>query len=174
MTTTVVPLASIAGLITAAASTAQSEPGERLAEMQDQIRWELLKSWVIRRGAEQVLDRLEEARIEASTEGWNGYGALPLNPSAYSFAKIFLSALPTTAPYPEVSADPDGEVALDWFFGDRNALTISIGVNGRCTFAGSRGQSMFRGTDWIDDGIPASIVFALGQLAKGAKTSQTR
>ena len=92
----------------------------------------------------------------------------------HSFARIFLNALPTTAPYPEVSADPDGEVALDWFFGNRNALTISIGANGRCTFAWSRGQSTYRGTDWIDDGIPASVVFALGQLAQNTKATQTR
>lgn len=174
MTTTLFPLANIAGLITPAASNGQSEPAERLAEMHDKIRRNLLKSWVIRRGAEQVLDELDEVRSESSSPGWNGYGALPLSPSAYIFARIFLNALPTTAPYPEVSADPDGEVALDWFFGEGKALTISIGPSGRCSFAWARGLSTYRGTDWIEDEIPASIVFALGQLVRDAQAIQTR
>lgn len=174
MTTTLAPLGSVAGLIAPSKSTAQSEPAKSLSRMREDIRHHLLASYVIGNATGQVLDRLEELRLEASREGWDGYGAKPLNPLAYVFARFFLNALPTTAPIPEVSADSDGEVALDWVFGERMALTVSIGPTGRCTFAWIIGQSTYRGTDWIEDEIPASIVFALGQLARTSNSKQIR
>jgi hypothetical protein len=156
------------GLIAPAKSTAQSDPAKQLDKMHETIREYLLSSYVFSNATEQVLAELKEVRAEASREGWDGYGARPLDPASCDFAIRFLNALPITAPLPEVSADNDGEVALDWIFGQRKALTVSIGRTGRCTYAWILGQSTNRGTDWIDDEIPASIVFALGQLARSA------
>src|ERR1035438_4484139 len=127
--------------------------------MREKIRAELLASYVMSNATENVLAELKEVRAEASCEGWDGYGAKPLDPASYGFALRFLNALPNSAPLPEVSADTEGEVALDWVFGERKALTLSIGPVGRGTFGLIFGRSNFRGTDWIDDEIPASIVF---------------
>ena len=135
----------------------------------------LLASFTMRNAAESTLSELEEVRAEASNEGWNGYGAKPVNLEAYFHAKLFLEALPTTAPSPEISADPDGEIALDWMFGPQKALTVSIGPRGRCTFAWILGNRSSRGIEWFDDdGIPASIVHALGQFARDAASSRPR
>jgi hypothetical protein len=166
MTTTLAPLGNIAGLIAPSWPTAQSEPAERIVEMREDIRRHLLGSFVISGATEQALAELEDVCDEASRAGWDGYDAQPLNQVACGFAELFLSALPTTAPRPEVSASTDGEVALDWQFGERKALTVSIGSNGRCTFAWILGQNKNRGTAWFEDEIPASIVFALNQLAR--------
>jgi hypothetical protein len=175
MTTALAPLwGGLSGLITPSRSTATSEPAKRIVKMREEIRSHLLASYVLRNTAERTLIELDEVRAEASQRGWNGHDALPLNPSAYVFARTFLNALPTTAPLPEVSADPDGEVALDWIFGERKALSVSISSTGRCTFAWMQGQSTCRGTDWIEDEIPASIVYALGRLVQDAATRQAR
>jgi hypothetical protein len=133
--------------------------------MQEKIREHLLTSYTMRDARERLLNDLESLRIESSRQGWDGYGAEPLSIDAYDFAKTFIKALPTMSPVPELNADPDGEVSLDWTFGKRRALTVSIGPTGRCTFAWVNGQRSNRGTDWIEDEIPASIVFALRQLA---------
>jgi hypothetical protein len=138
----------------------------KVEEMREAIREHLLTSYVMRSAAEHALTQLEDVCSEAAERGWNGYDAMPVNPLACGYAKFFLNALPTTAPIPEVSADPDGEVALDWSFGERKALSVSIGQSGRCTFAWIKGQNTNRGTAWIDDEIPAEIAFALGQLAR--------
>jgi hypothetical protein len=122
----------------------------------------------MRNPAERILNELDEVRAEASYKGWDGYDASPLDQASYDFAIRFLNALPNTAPLPEVSADSDGEVAFDWIFGERRALTVRIGPTGRCTFAWMLGQSTHRGTVWIDDEIPSTISFALGQLARNA------
>jgi hypothetical protein len=136
-----------------------------LAAIVEKTRMHLLASFSVRRGYESALNELEEARNEASVQGWNGYDARPMNPEAYSNAKIFLQSMPSTAPFPEISADPDGDVALDWSFSPGKALSVSIGPSGRCTFAWMRGHRTYRGTDWLEDGVPASVANALWQLA---------
>jgi len=162
------------GLIAPSSSTAQSAPARALDDMRRKIRWHLLESYALSNPVEKVLAELEEVRNAAVSEGWDGYGALPMDPLAYEFARIFLNSLPTTSPIPEVSADNDGEVSLDWFFGERRALTVSISATGRCSFAWMLGQNMNRGTGWIENEIPATIVFALGQLARDAHGIQHR
>ncbi|MGA7339893.1 MAG: hypothetical protein WBE72_17510 [Terracidiphilus sp.] len=174
MTTMEATFEGMPGLIAPARSTAQSDSAKVLDVMLETIREELLYSYVMSSPAGQVLDELEEVRKEASREGWDGYGARPLNPLSYDFAIRFLNALPAAAPIPEISADPEGEVSLDWIFGERKALTVSIGPAGRCTFAWMLGQSTNRGTGWIEDEIPAPIIFALGELARGTTTKQAR
>jgi len=166
MTTMEATFEGMSGLLAPARSTAQSSSAKAIEGMREEIREAFLKSHVMRSPAEQVLSELDAVREEASRAGWDGYGARPLERGSYDFAIRFLNALPSTAPLPEVSANPDGEVAFDWIFGERKALTVSISPIGRCTFAWMLGQSTHRGTDWIEDEIPAPIIFALGQLAR--------
>lgn len=164
----------IAGLLTPNRSTAQSKEARRLVTLQEGIRQHLLESDSMRANRERLLDDLDELRNEASSPGWDGYGAAPMSADAYDFAKLFIGALPTTAPLPELGADPDGEVALDWSLGDRRALTVSISPTGRCTFAWLLGQRSNRGTDWIEDEIPAAIAFALRELAPAQAATSAR
>lgn len=156
----------MAGLIASSTSNAQSAPAKTLEEMQTSIRRHLLESYFISNPIRTVLAELEAVRNEASQIGWDGYGAFPMEPLAYAYARRFLNSLPTASPFPEVSADTDGEVSLDWSFGERRALTVSINASGRCSFAWMLGQNTTRGTGWIDNEIPATIAFALGQLAR--------
>lgn len=164
----------IAGLLSPNRSYAQSDDARRLSELQEEIRWHLLTSYTVRADRERVLGDLEDLWTEASHPGWDGYGAAPMSPEAYDFAKKFIRVLPTAAPLPELSADPDGEVALDWSFGDRRVLSVRIGPRGRCTFAWLLGQRSNRGTDWIDDEIPAPIAFALLALAPAQTSSRLK
>jgi len=174
MTTALASLGGVSGLITPSKSTATSESAKRIEDMQEAIRRHLLSSYTMRSALEHALNELEEVRAASSEPGWNGYGAKPLHAGAYECAKVFLSALPTTAPLPEVSADPDGDVALDWVFGQKKALSVSIGPTGRCTFAWMRGQCTYRGTDWLDNEIPGSIAYALSQLARDTVRQPSR
>jgi hypothetical protein len=160
----------LAGLTTPTRSNAQSVEAIRIFKMRENVRENFLRSHFIGARRELAISRLDEVRAEASYQGWDGYGAKPMDPSAYLYAVLFLNTLPTTAPLPEISADSDGEVSLDWLFGERKALTLSVGPTGRCSFAWMIGQTTQRGTDWIDDEIPASIVFALRQLSRASET----
>jgi hypothetical protein len=157
-----------AGPIMPTGSSGSSEFAERLAKLVDDVRRHIWQSYTVRRASDRPLDELEDVRLEASQPGWNGYGAAPINPEAYENARSFLESLPPSAPPPEVSVDPDGDVSLDWMFGERRALSVSLGRAGRCTFAWMRGRRTYRGTEWLDDGIPAPVAEALWQLAREA------
>lgn len=164
MTTVLTPLSGVSGLISPARSNASSESASRLAQMQELIGEQMLRSYFIRGRVDQVVAEMETVRNEASFDGWDGYGGKALQPQACVITANFLEALPTTIPIPEISADNDGEVALDWIFGPRKALTVSIDGRGRCVYAWILGQINSRGTEWITDGIPANIAYALAQL----------
>ncbi|HVN17951.1 MAG TPA: hypothetical protein VMU05_04240 [Dongiaceae bacterium] len=157
------------GLITRSRSTGASQSATRLSELREEIRKHLLTSFAVSRTSEPALCELDEIREEAARAGWDGHDAKPVNFDAYLHARRFLEALPTTAPPPDVSADPDGEVSLDWVFGPRKALTLSIGANGRCSYAWVRGNRKSRGTEWLDDEVPTNILSALAQLVRDAQ-----
>lgn len=158
------------GLITRPRSNARSDSAVRLRRLSEEIRNHLLTSLAVSHAAECAMAGLKAIRGEAAKPDWNGYGAKALDPDAYANAQRFLEALPTTAPVPEVSADQDGEVALDWDFGHRKALTVSIGPNGRCSYAWLRGKRTSHGTEWLDDEIPQNILRALDQLVRDAES----
>ncbi len=158
------------GLITRCRSNAASDAAALLRQLNEEIRKHLLTSLAVSRAAECAMNALKAIRAEAAEPDWNGYGAKALDPDAYANAQRFLEALPTTAPVPEVSADQDGEVALDWDFGHRKALTIRIGPNGRCSYAWLRGKSASHRTEWFDDEIPSNILRALDQLVRDVQT----
>lgn len=157
------------GLISPARSSGRSDSADKLVEFRERIRQHLLDSISVRSSAETALDQLNEVRDEASCLGWDGYGAKPINLASYWKARTFLETMPTTSPFPEVSVATDGDVSLDWFFGSRQALTLSIAGDGRVTFAWVNGHRTYRGTDWFDEGIPASIADAVSQLARQAE-----
>ena len=161
------------GLIGFARSTAQSDAAMLLDAMSNEIRLHLLASFSMRNAAEQALQELEEVRDESVAVQGTAGAIAAVRPTTYEYAKLFVEALPTIAPLPEVSADPDGDIALDWIFGPKKALTVSIGPTGRCTFAWMFGRRTYSGTDWLDDAIPASIIFALGQLARDTNSPKT-
>lgn len=164
MTTVLAPLSEVSGLISPTRSHAKSADADRLVQMQEQIRDQMLKSYSIWTRFDQVRADIEAIQNEASFDGWDGYGGKALDSEASAVAAHFLEALPTTIPIPEISADNDGEVAFDWIFGPKRALTVSIDARGRCAYAWMLGQVNSRGTDWITDGIPANIAYALAQL----------
>src|SRR5438093_3276445 len=63
---------------------------------------------------------------EASVRNWDGYGARCVQPATYENALRFLRNLPRSVPAPEISAEPDGEIAFDWHEGV-GTFSVSVG-----------------------------------------------
>jgi hypothetical protein len=110
---------------------------------------------------ENQLGSLFEVFREASEPGWDGYGALAVLPSTAAQARAFLSLLPSMLPRPDISAHPDGELALEWSFGPDSLLTVSINDSGRLSYAWLLGHESTHGTEWFVDSIPDAVVLAL-------------
>lgn len=124
----------------------------------------LANSIAVRRTAESAISELHRVQAVASSPNWDGYGALPLDPRSFEQAVRFLQALPTTAPTPDVSADPDGEVELMWHADARKTFSVSIGPRGKLTYSALLGETQSYGTEWLSNEIPQQILYNLSRV----------
>ncbi len=81
-----------------------------------------------------------------------------IHPYAVQLAIYFISALPAGAKDPECGVDRDGEINLEWFGARGHLLTLSIGPNGRITYAYLHGTGHERGAMEMNDRIPERLL----------------
>lgn len=99
------------------------------------------------------------AFVECSAPDWDGHGAAPANLASARHAVLLLREVLLVVPEaPEVSIDPDGETALEWYRGPRRVFSVSIGPSGGLTYAGIFGESKVHGVDpHVGEGLPREI-----------------
>lgn len=107
---------------------------------------------------------LHDVASDCSESDWDGYGAEPVDVDAVDLTLDFLFSLPTTIPSPEISVDPDGMVALDWFKGERDMFSVRLSGSGEVFFAGKYGRSRIHGSEPFLDVIPSALLDGLGRL----------
>ena len=105
-----------------------------------------------------LVDALLEVSEDASVEGWDGYEARPVASSALMNAFRVVLSLPTAFPLPEIVADPDGEISLEWHLGPRNTFSFSVGPAGELAYAGLFGHNKVHGTEYFTDEIPEAVL----------------
>lgn len=116
------------------------------------------ESEAISLGWERALkDRLWDAFERCSVEGWDGADAEPISWEACKSAERFINLLPNEIVAPDIVAEADGQIALDWQKGEDRIF--SIGFEGTAVnFAGYFGEKRrVRGRDVIEDEIPDAI-----------------
>lgn len=78
----------------------------------------------------------------------------------------FAATLPSDVELPEVSIDPDGELAFDWFKDD-GLLSVSVGSTGRLTYA-ARLENL-PSSDTVQ--LAGWVSSSLGEVLKGFRRS---
>lgn len=106
----------------------------------------------------QAFAALEDALQEASSPGWDGYGALPVGVRTAQAVRQALVSLPGWLAVPEIIPEPGGTLALDWE-GEGGHLSVSIDENSQLYFSarfvdGSRR----RGAGSLAGGWPADVL----------------
>ena len=91
-------------------------------------RADLSNSWVLFVSKEDTLNRLYELAAECAEADWDGYGAEAVSKSAVERSAHFIRRLPEGLPLPEISVEPDGEIALDWSPTPMQTFSVSIGT----------------------------------------------
>jgi hypothetical protein len=105
-----------------------------------------------------ALEELEKVYEECSEANWDGYGAIPISRETYSEARKLLRMIPSFLPRPDISAEPDGEIALEWYKEKYSVFVISVGGNNLITYAGLFGKSnRTHGTEYFSDELPEII-----------------
>jgi len=106
---------------------------------------------------QQIQLALSDIAGEAANNNWDGYGARAVDRGALAFAKRIAQFLPIAVSPPEISVDPDGEVAFDWRADPRSSISISIGPLGTLRYASvNRGSESYGLEPWRD-GLPESV-----------------
>jgi hypothetical protein len=81
---------------------------------------------------------------ECNHDGWDGEGSYAVEPAtigiAAKVAQAMFVSLPLGTLAPDVMPDADGEVILEWIVDQQRVLSLSVGSNGRASYAGRFGQ----------------------------------
>lgn len=139
-----------------------SQVGVSQAAMGLQSDWEAMFETVVNSvtmGTQhhQIQLALIDLAREAAKSNWDGYGAAAVSEGALSFAKRIARFLPLTVSPPEVSVDPDGEVAFDWRTDSRSSISFSISSLGTLRYASINKGSENYGLEPWRDGLPESV-----------------
>lgn len=91
-----------------------------------------------------IAARLAEIGRTAAMANWDGFDAEPVSAQTVNQTRQILSMLqallPETTPPPEVLAESDGEICIDWTSESARTISISVGDHGRINFAGRFGE----------------------------------
>jgi hypothetical protein len=129
----------------------------------NKLREDLSETETFGKAFRDTFSALRHAYVECSSSNWDGYGAVAASAADFKTAIQFLCTLPPSTPSPEISIDPDGEFAFDWYRGT-DVLSVSIGHLGRLSYAAHFGRRRVHGTEYFADELPEAIAENLQKL----------
>ena len=139
-----------------------SDIGSTYIKVNKPIRKEELAKW---QRLSDKLKTLNEVYQKCSVENWDGYDAVPISPNAYSEATEVLKMLPSTLPMPEISPEPAGEIALEWYKSKDWIFVISLRGKRTITYAGLFGEkNKTYGTECFEVSLPNIILRSIHRL----------
>lgn len=116
----------------------------------------------------QIENYLQEIYDECSSQNWDAYDAQPVSEETIQQAKKLLNALMShkelELTIPDICADPEGEITLEWRLRNRYIFMISINAQGRISYAGLYGENKNHGTERFEHVLPDSIISNLKRL----------
>lgn len=140
------------------AGSAVSPEAERVRERIAALKGSAERSEALFGHKSVALSQLWALAKECSESNWNGDGARPLSFLALDEAAALIRALPQDVPLPELAADPDGAVSLDWIQ-SRNRLFSVSAAGPRLSYAWLDGSDRGHGVARFDgETVPARIL----------------
>lgn len=137
---------------------------KRLTSRIKELRDGMTETETLGKSYRETLNALYQSYEECLAENWDGYRANAVSESDLKNAIRFLDTLPTVIPRPEISIDPEGEFAFEWYRGPESVLTVSIGRRGRLSFAARIGRKRAHGTEYFADELPAVVLENLERI----------
>ena len=109
-----------------------SESGKVSNELWDEIQKRKIKTVTTPPDDIRLQRELSEVQYECSVENWNGYDAKPLERQSVEYVCNFLQALPSDISYPELGAEPNGDLTMIW---NKRGYYVVIGIDPTATIA---------------------------------------
>lgn len=125
----------------------------------------LQKSNVLGLKAKGTFQQLDEIVTECSSEGWDGEKARPISEEVWRWAIKFLESLPLGIEAPEIGAEPDGDITLEWYRSRRWILSVSVSTNGKLHYAALFGAREQYGSEPFFGEAPKIIIDLIYHVA---------
>ena len=116
---------------------------------------------LIAKGAFRKLDKVFE---ECSSDGWDGANAKPVLVETLQNAKAFLKSFPLGIEPPDVGAEPDGAITLEWYKSPGKVISISINPGGWLYFAAIIGAKKRHGVDFALCDVSEDLLDLISQV----------
>jgi len=140
-----------------------SAEGVWLGERLESVRRLLAESHALAGHVRDVFDQLLDLYDECSLPEWDGADAVPVARESLNAAGCFLLSLPRDFPMPEVTADAQGEIHLEWYASPRRILTISFGATA-LHYAGRFGTSTTRGSEPVAVRVSEPLLYHIRRV----------
>jgi hypothetical protein len=115
-------------------------------------------------GHQEAFDELAEVYDECRQAGWDGYGANAVEQESLRRAYVLIQSLPLGFPRPSISAQPDGQLTMEWYRTPTRTLSLSIDPDGFIHYAGLFGAEKHFGTVPLLDGLPERLLRLAGEV----------
>lgn len=120
---------------------------------------------------EDALNRLYELAAECADADWDGCGAEAVSRGAVERSAHFIRRLPEGLPLPEISVEPDGEIAFDWSPTPTQTFSVSIGTADRMACAWVNGIERGHAVVFSNNGeIPSRILQEIQRITNNDST----
>jgi hypothetical protein len=118
----------------------------------------LQSSYVLGLESRGVVDELFAVAGAAHEAGWDGYGADPVSQEVFGHAYRFVESLPLGTQPPVVTAEPDGDLAFEWYVSPRRTLSVSVSPEGDLHYSALFGLNKTCGTEVFLGEAPNAIL----------------
>ena len=138
-----------------------------VAEKMENSRELLQESNALGFAAKGTFQQLYEVFEECSSEGWDGERAKPISEETLQSAKTFLKSFSLGIEAPDVGAEPDGAITLEWYRSPNKLISISINPDGWAYWAALIGTRKRHGADYAMGGISDDLLKIILQVTGG-------
>jgi len=112
-----------------------------------------------------LISAVDELSMENSSPNWDGYEAKPILRSVRDEAVRLIKMLPSDLPLPEVSPEPLGTIAFEWYKAKDNLFIASVSGKGIVEYAGLYGiGNRDYGTARIENTFPKIVSYHIRRL----------
>ena len=136
----------------------ETKAGAFVAEKREIVSKLLQKSDTLGFAAKGTFQQLDEIFEECFSGGWDGDRAKPISTDVLQAAQTFLKSFPLGIEAPEIGAEPDGAITLEWYRSLNRVISISINPGGWLYFAAIIGAARRHGADFALFGVSKDLL----------------
>lgn len=113
-----------------------------------------------------VFRELEKTLDECSSDGWDGDRAKALSKEVLQSSVTFLQSFPPGIEPPQIAAEPDGAITLEWYRSPEKVISVSIDLGGEVYYAAIIGALRRHGRGSVHSGVSDDLLELIERVTK--------